>query len=86
MTAAIISYDPDDTVESMATTARQVLARHGHRVIATWDLEDPDGEPAVWVIPAGETTGQGKYFRPGQQLVVAEDGSYEILPASAVAA
>lgn len=74
------------SVESTAETARAVLARFGHRVIVTWDVDDPEGEPAVWVIRAAETTGKGEYFRPGQQLVVSGNGSYEILPTSAVAA
>lgn len=74
------------TVEATVLSVREVLARHGHRCIATWDVEDPDADPAVWVIPAGLTTGQGAYFRHGQQIVVAGDGSYTIEAAAAVAA
>jgi hypothetical protein len=77
MTTTVIPYG--STVEATVLTVRAVLARHGHRVIPTWDVEDPDAEPAVWVIPAGLTTGKGAYFRPGQQIVVAGDGSYEIV-------
>jgi hypothetical protein len=86
MTAAIVPYGPTSAVESMADAARLALGKHGHRVIAAWDVDDPDGEPAVWVIPRDRASSAGQYFRPGQQLVVAEDGSYRILPVSAVAA
>jgi len=81
---AVIPYGA--SAESTTATVREVLAKHGHRVITTWDVDDPDGEPAVWVIPAGQTTGRGEYFRPGQRLTVGDDGSYRIEGASAVAA
>lgn len=74
------------SVESTAETVRTVLARFGHRVIVTWDVEDRNGEPAVWIIPTGQTTGGGEYLRPGQQIVVNGDGSYRIETVAEVAA
>jgi hypothetical protein len=84
MTATVIPYG--STVEATVLTVRAVLTRHGHRCISTWDLDDPDAAPAVWVIPADKCTWEGAYFRPGQQIIVAGDGSYEIVAAPAVAA
>lgn len=74
------------SVADTADTVRTALARFGHRVIATWDVEDRDGAPAVWIIPAGCDTGEGQYLRPGQQVVISGDGSYSIEAATAVAA
>lgn len=66
------------SVEGTADTVRTALSRFGHRVIVTWDVEDPVGAPAVWIIPVGCDTGEGEYLRPGQQIVVSGNGSYRI--------
>lgn len=74
------------SVEGTADTVRTALSRFGHCVIVTWDVEDPNGAPAVWIIPAGQTTGDGEYLRPGQQIVVSGNGSYRIETVAEVAA